>query len=243
MFDIPARIRLVLAVAAVGGFIFIVMGSMAAGNSQQIHLDKLVHGIGYAILGLLVILSLPPVWYLPALFTIAIMGAGLEFVQGLILEERDADMMDALANVKGLALGACLGFLLRLAWNYIQKDLAAAADRKRMCSFKKGEVVFSEGDESDCLYVIKSGSVRISVDSADGENEISVLTAGEVLGEMGVVEKLPRSATATAMKDASLYRMEAAQIEAGEDGRDHPVLQVAQALAGRLREANKRVSG
>ena len=241
MFDIPPRIRLVLAVAAVGGFLFIVMGSLAAGNSQQIHLDKLVHGTGYAMLGLLVILALPPVWYLPSLLAIGLMGAGLEFVQGMVLEEREADMMDALANAKGLALGACLGFLIRLAWNYIQKDLAAAADRKRMRSFKKDEVIFNEGDKSDCLYVIKSGSVRVSMNS--GEKEIGVLHASEVLGEMGVVEKLPRSATAIAAENTTLYRMEAERIEKGEGGREHPTMDVARALARRLREANQKLNG
>lgn len=243
MFDIPPRIRFVLAVAAVGGFLFIVMGSLAAGTSQQIHLDKLVHGTGYAMLGLLVILALPPIWYLPALVGVALAGVGLELAQGMVLKGRDADWMDAVVNAKGLALGACLGFLMRLAWNYVRKDLAEAADRKRMRFFKQGDVIFSEGDVSDCLYVIKDGGVQVSVKSGDGEKEICILAPGEVLGEMGVVEKLPRSATATAVENVVLYRMEAERIEGGEGGRDHPVLHVARALAGRLREANQRISG
>ena len=243
MFDIPPRIRFVLAVAAVGGFLFIAMGSLAAGASQQIHLDKLVHGTGYAMLGLLVILALPPIWYLPALVGITLAGVGLEIAQGMVLKGRDADWMDALVNAKGLALGACFGFLVRLTWNYLRKELAEAADRKRMCFFKKGDVVFREGDVSDCLYVIKNGSVRVSAkseDGGDGEKEICVLAPGEVLGEMGVVEKLPRSATATAVENLALYRMEAERIEVGEEGREHPALHVARTLARRLREANQR---
>ena len=137
MFDIPPRIRLVLAVAAVGGLLFIAMGSLAAGTSQQIQLDKLVHGTGYAMLGLLVVLALPPVWYLPALFGIVLAGGCLEIAQGMVLKGRDADWMDALVNAKGLAIGACFGFLIRLTWNYIRKDMAATADRKRMRSFKR----------------------------------------------------------------------------------------------------------
>ena len=242
MFDIPPRIRLLLAVAAVGGFVFIVMGSMSAGDAQQIQLDKLVHGAGYAILGLLVVLALPPIWYLPALIVISLAGIGLEFVQGTVLKGREADWMDALANTKGLLLGTCLGFLVRLAWNYIRKDLTAAADKKRMRYFKKGEVIFHEGEESDCLYVIKKGSVRVSLKTDEGDKEIGVLTEGEVLGEMGVVEKLPRSATATAIGNSQLYRMEAERINDGQQGQNHPALDVARALAGRLREANRKLS-
>ena len=157
------------------------------------------------------------------------------------MKGREADWMDAIANTKGLALGACLGFLFRLTWNYVRKDLAAAADRKRMRFFKEGEVIFKEGDESDCLYVIKNGSVSISV-GAD-RKEISVLSSGEVLGEMGVVEKLPRSATATAAENVTLYRMEAERIEHDQENRDHPIMDVARTLAKRLRDANQKLSG
>ena len=241
MFDIPPRIRLLFAVAAVGAMIFIAMGSLSSGSSQQIEVDKLVHGIGYSILGLLVILALPPIWYLPALFWIGLAGAGLEIVQGTVLEGRRADWMDALANAKGLLLGAALGFLARLTWNYIKKDLADAADRKRIRFYRRGEVIFSEGDVSDCLYVIKRGCVRVSIDS--GQKELALLYPDDVLGEMGVVERLPRSATATALDPCALYRMEAERIEAGAQGRDHPALHVARALARSLRQANEKLNG
>lgn len=67
--------------------------------------------------------------------------------------------------------------------------------------YNPGDIIFHEGDPGQLLYLVKSGSVRIFVNSLDG-SETSVILVGRVgqmFGELAVVDDLPRSATAIAM--------------------------------------------
>ena len=65
-----------------------------------------------------------------------------------------------------------------------------------------GEVLFQEGDEGSCLYVILSGTVVITKKGENGSFiELAQLKQGEILGEMSHFDELPRSATATAHGD------------------------------------------
>jgi signal transduction histidine kinase len=65
--------------------------------------------------------------------------------------------------------------------------------------FAPGEVLFEEGAVGDELVLIASGSVRLTKVGRGGEQELLDLAgAGEFIGEMAVIDRLPRSAQATA---------------------------------------------
>ena len=65
--------------------------------------------------------------------------------------------------------------------------------------FSAGQTIFCEGDASDIAYVIRSGRVEVLKQTPDGPLHLAVLGAGDVLGEMGLLEERPRSATARAL--------------------------------------------
>lgn len=65
-------------------------------------------------------------------------------------------------------------------------------------SFADGEVVFKEKSRGDQMYIILSGTVRISKYlGAKKEEVLARLTSGACFGEMGVIDQSPRSASAT----------------------------------------------
>src|SRR6266540_4116271 len=68
-----------------------------------------------------------------------------------------------------------------------------------------GEVIFHEGDRSDGLYLVIAGSVRVSTAGESGEMLLAFIGPDDVLGEMGVLDGEPRSATATAVGLCSMY--------------------------------------
>jgi len=66
-------------------------------------------------------------------------------------------------------------------------------------TFQPGELIFREGDESSDAYWILSGRVEISIETAQGRNVLTTLEEGEIFGEMGMIDDLPRAATARAL--------------------------------------------
>jgi CRP/FNR family transcriptional regulator, cyclic AMP receptor protein len=64
--------------------------------------------------------------------------------------------------------------------------------------FKEGEILFRQGDPSDFVLRIDSGSVEILRDVGDASIVLGSVVAGQFVGEMGVIEKRPRSATVRA---------------------------------------------
>lgn len=75
--------------------------------------------------------------------------------------------------------------------------LAATMRTRR---FRRGEVIFHIGDPGDALFIIVSGEVKISLPSETGDEAIlATLRAGDVFGELALLDGAPRSASATAL--------------------------------------------
>ena len=67
-------------------------------------------------------------------------------------------------------------------------------------SFDTDEYLFEEGDHGECAYIIESGTVEVSLNKGGRKLVIATLGKGEVLGEMSIIDKLPRTATARALE-------------------------------------------
>ena len=77
--------------------------------------------------------------------------------------------------------------------------------------FGPGEMLFEEGDQQVCLFIIKRGvvSIRKSVSERGETARITDLYAGAVIGEMALVDGQARSASALAVDDVSVIRVDA----------------------------------
>lgn len=74
--------------------------------------------------------------------------------------------------------------------------------------YRRDEVIFHEGDPGDSLHVVVEGRVKITRESAEGEEAIVVvLQAGDSFGELVLLDGAPRSATATAMEPTETMTM------------------------------------
>jgi CRP-like cAMP-binding protein len=77
--------------------------------------------------------------------------------------------------------------------------------RAQKRTLQKGELLFNTGDESDALYVITAGRIRIWTVSAAGvEITLNVQTPGAVFGEIGMLDGSVRTAGASAMMPTEL---------------------------------------
>ena len=71
-----------------------------------------------------------------------------------------------------------------------------------------GQVIFTENQSGDDFYVLIEGSIKISkiLGNDDEETVIAIRKAGDVFGEMALIDEKPRSATVTAVFNSHLLR-------------------------------------
>lgn len=87
--------------------------------------------------------------------------------------------------------------------------LARDGDGRTIVEFRKGQVLFSQGDPADAVLYILKGKVTITVLSKQGkEAVIAVLGPNVFVGEGSLAGQRLRMATATALSDGSLVRIE-----------------------------------
>jgi CRP/FNR family cyclic AMP-dependent transcriptional regulator len=74
--------------------------------------------------------------------------------------------------------------------------------------FRRGQIIFQQGDDGDAMFLVESGLVKISAESADGQEAIlTEIRPGETFGELALLDGAPRSATATALADTVTLRL------------------------------------
>jgi CRP-like cAMP-binding protein len=123
-----------------------------------------------------------------------------------------------------------------------ESELRRLAGIAREVSLSAGSVLFEQGDDSDGLYIVSSGIVRIYLTADDGrEATINLLEEGEVIGEIAILDGLPRSAGAAALTDAKLIFVPTAPFCELIDSSPKLSRQMILMLCDRLRAANGQV--
>jgi len=77
---------------------------------------------------------------------------------------------------------------------------AIVAGEPRVLRLADGAVVHRRGDAGDCAYIVKRGRVEIRQKG----RQVETLSAGEIFGEMGMIDGRPRHSTAVAVGDVEL---------------------------------------
>ena len=105
-------------------------------------------------------------------------------------------------------------------------------------TFKKGEVIFKQGDLFDCMYDILWGEVGIYANYGTPEEKLlTTLETERFFGEMGMIEGRLRSATAVALeKDTRLKVITPESFDAYFKESPAKVLLIMQNLSNRIRE-------
>src|ERR1700747_1315393 len=87
--------------------------------------------------------------------------------------------------------------------------LAEIAQRTVARRYRKGSILFVQGEEGERCFAIVSGTVKLSAYHADGrEAVLAVLGPGDVFGELALFDEAPRSADATALEDSELLSID-----------------------------------
>lgn len=123
-------------------------------------------------------------------------------------------------------------------------DEAAEALETSMASssLRRGEILFSEGDDGNQLYVVTEGKIKLGRTSPDGrENLLAILGPGQMFGELSFFDPGPRSATATAVTDVELKSLGHEALSPVLKAHPDVAHALLNQLAGRLRRTNEVV--
>ena len=112
---------------------------------------------------------------------------------------------------------------------------------KFLTHFDTGQVLFHEGDEGDDMYIIQSGRVAIKKKVKDGDAILAVLEKGDFFGEMAILERMPRSATAEVVEDGDLIRISGEMFGDMIKANPEIAVRMLRKQSIRLRETNRQL--
>jgi len=92
--------------------------------------------------------------------------------------------------------------------------LATAGIGRDISAYAKKAVIFTQGDDADAVFYIKKGKVKVAVLSKDGkEAVIALLGPNEFIGEGCLIGQAKRLATASAMSECEVMRVQKSEIQ------------------------------
>ena len=110
-------------------------------------------------------------------------------------------------------------------------------------SFAPGQILFQQGDVGDGMYVLASGEVRVVIeDQQGGEVTIAMLRAGDVLGELSLLDGESRSASAVAHEPTATLYISRGDFRAWLIDRPASAVVMLGELARRLRGADEQMA-
>lgn len=104
-------------------------------------------------------------------------------------------------------------------------------------TYKKGAVIFKKGEFQMWMYHIQAGSVGIYANYGENDQtELTVLHADDFLGELGLIDSFPRSATAVALESETVLRkIDAAAFSEYFKDKPAKILVIMQSMCNRMR--------
>jgi predicted acylesterase/phospholipase RssA/CRP-like cAMP-binding protein len=159
------------------------------------------------------------------------------------LLEREPALGRQLASIASARLRATrlTGQLQRLFPGTDALPLPALVDRVEFIPLGAGTVLFEEGEASDAAYVVVSGRVRILVRQDDRwASPISEVGAGELIGEMALLDDVPRAATVVAARDSVVARLPREDFESLATSHPLAMLAVTRTIVSRSRDRRER---
>lgn len=147
-------------------------------------------------------------------------------------------MSDAADNAANAELLAEVPFLQLLD----EKDRADLAAELDVVSFPAGRVLFNYGDPGDSLYVIRSGEVEVFFKDDTGERIVlETAKAGDVFGELSLLDGGPRTASVVATQDLEALRVDRSNLDHFLQRHPSATLDLLAAMGRRLRATSEKL--
>lgn len=125
-----------------------------------------------------------------------------------------------------------------------ERDLRRVYKIAREAKLEAGQSIFTKAEAADQMFIVVSGRIKIFTRSASKKRKtFAYLKKGDFFGEMGLIEGLPRSASAEAVEPSSLLILRKADFRRLLISDPQLMYFLMQTVCARLRRANEEVEG
>ena len=133
-----------------------------------------------------------------------------------------------------------------------EDELKIISKKIKMVKIQKDGILFKEGDKGDCVYFIVDGQIDVLKESVSGTKIgidkvlITTLTRGRSIGEMSIIDKIPRSATVKARTTSKLITLSLSDFDLICE--DHPkiglkiIKEISRLLSMNMRKTSSRLA-
>lgn len=123
-----------------------------------------------------------------------------------------------------------------------EEDLKELSNLATVRSFPRNTIIISEGDNSDSMYVVLAGKVKVYLSDDEGkEIIINILKEGDYFGELALLDESPRSASVMTLGDCKFAVLSKHAFDECLKANPQIALQVIRGLSARLRYLTENV--
>lgn len=123
-----------------------------------------------------------------------------------------------------------------------KEEILKIADCKSTYTIKKGEAIFTEGDNVNGIFCIKDGVCKLTKLSANGNDQIvKLITKGELLGQRSMISEEPVNLSAIAVEDMQVCFIPKTQIMTLFSQNNQFSMNVIKTICGDLKEADEHL--
>ena len=134
--------------------------------------------------------------------------------------------------------------LLRLAFNGLDdSELEKMAALTELCTYPPGHILCREGEYEEVFYILAEGTASISktMGEEEGEKILRAAGAGDLIGEMALIQNAPRSATVRAVTECTALEMDKSDFETMLAQSPRMALDIIRITLDRMRENDRRM--
>lgn len=126
--------------------------------------------------------------------------------------------------------------------SFTDQQIAMLASCVQHRSYPRGAAILRAGEETEALYIILSGRVKVLIPDEEGHEVIlSMMGAQDFVGEMGLLDDLPSSATVETLEPCEMLRIPRTAFLTCLEGNSEVAMTVLRNLIKRLRDADRKI--
>lgn len=126
--------------------------------------------------------------------------------------------------------------------SFSDQQIAALSSCVQHRSYPRGSSILRAGEETDALYIIMSGRVKVLIPDEQGSEVIlTMLGAQDYVGEMGLLDDLPSSATVETIEPCEMLRIPRTAFLSCVEGNGEVAMLLLRNLVKRLRDADRKI--